>query len=66
MSGLRKEPSVSLDFFILFIPSHPHGILLNVLRWLLQIHVKAPRVKESAISMECEVYLKNVMLLLIF
>ena len=44
----------------------------DVLRRSLQVHVKAPRVKESAFSMECEVHInlskfnKIVKLLLIF
>ena len=56
MSGLTREPSVS-QYYIFSFLQHPHGILYC--RSLLQVHVKAPRVKESAFSMECEVYKKN-------
>jgi hypothetical protein len=49
ISGLTKAPSVS---YLLLSRSLKEAD--NSLGLCLQIHVKAPRVKESAFSMECE------------
>ena len=69
MSGLRKEPSVSFEFFFFILNFFYITSCLTFYAGpssFLQVHVKAPRVKESAFSMECEVNLnlqKQIMLL---
>lgn len=50
LSGLTKAPSVGSGY-----PSTGAYFCSSSAASFLQIHVKAPRVKESAFSMECEV-----------
>ena len=47
LTGLTKEPSVSFTDRI-------STVILVLTRLILKLHVKAPRVKESVFSMECE------------
>ena len=53
----RIEKGTKCKFRFLFIYNFLVLVEFDILPQSLQVHVKVPRVKESAFSMECEVHI---------